>query len=64
MAIEDNGPGSAYPGPAEPGSEEEVYPDNDGDGNSAQIGNRDDDIDMPETLPVDEAEEPSPGSSI
>lgn len=27
MGIEDNGPGNAYQGPAEPGSQEEVYPD-------------------------------------
>lgn len=27
MGIEDNGPGNAYQGPAEPGSQEEAYPD-------------------------------------
>ena len=62
MSIEDNGPESAYPGPAEPGSEEEVYPDTDADDDEDEP-DREDDPDMPVNPPVDEAEEPSPGSS-
>jgi hypothetical protein len=61
MMIDDNGPENAYQGPAEPGSEEDVYDDIGEDGD--KDGNRSDDIDIPENPPVDEAEEPSPGSS-
>lgn len=64
MGIEDNGPESAYPGPAEPGSEEETYPDIEGEESADQVGNQSDDVDTPDSLPVDEAEEPSPGNSV
>jgi hypothetical protein len=58
MAVEDNGPQNAYPGPAEPGSDEDVYPDADSDDH----GNKD-------TAPSvshdeDEDEESAPGNSI
>jgi hypothetical protein len=71
MGIEDNGPENAYPGPAEPGSEEEIYPDAGADDDSA--GNIDaetaarnkglDEMEIPDNPPVDEDEEPSPGNS-
>jgi hypothetical protein len=58
MAIEDNGPQSAYPGPAEPDSDEEVYPDAENDNH----GNKNTD---PSVIPdVDEDEESAPGNSI
>ncbi|WP_249584372.1 hypothetical protein [Pseudomonas viridiflava] len=65
MSIDDNGPENAYPGPAEPGSEEEVYPDKESD----QSGDEDtarndlsDDPDMPVNPPVDDTEVPSLGT--
>jgi hypothetical protein len=68
MAIDNNGPESPYPGPAEPGSGKDVYPDsdaerNDDDAGDLSRGDLTDDPDMPVNPPVDEAEEPSPGSS-
>jgi hypothetical protein len=60
MMIDDNGPENAYQGPAEPGSEEDVYDDIGEDGD--RDGNQDDDLQKPEQPPVDEAEEPSPGN--
>ncbi|MDY7560197.1 hypothetical protein QN366_01505 [Pseudomonas sp. CCC3.2] len=60
MVIDDNGPESAYPGPAEPGSGEDVYPEDEQD----QEGNQSDVPDISESLPVDEAEEPSAVNSI
>lgn len=68
MAIDNNGPESPYPGPAEPGSGEETYPDvgaDDGDekGSGAAQGDQGDDLEIPANPPVDEDEEPSPGSS-
>lgn len=70
MGIEDNGPESAYPGPAEPGSEEETYPDADADNDVEQSeeggtaeNSQSDKLETPDNPPVDEAEEPSPGSS-
>lgn len=66
MAIEDNGPESAYPGPAEPGSDEQGYPDAEieqDDDENEPGGDRSDDPDLPVSPPVDETEEPSPGSS-
>lgn len=64
MGIADNGPDSPYPGPAEPGSKEDIYPDIESDEASDDIGNHSDDIDMPESLPVDEAEKPSAANSV
>jgi hypothetical protein len=62
MGIEDNGPENAYPGPAEPGSDEDVYEAvDDGDDEN---GNQSDDIDIPENPPIDEAEELSPANSV
>jgi len=62
MGIEDNGPENAYPGPAEPGSDEDVYDAvDDGDDEN---GNQSDDIDIPENPPIDEAEALSPGNSV
>jgi len=68
MTIENNGPESPYPGPAEPGSDKQVYPDRntDTEGDISDDTSRNDvadDPDMPVTPPVDEAEEPSPGSA-
>jgi hypothetical protein len=75
MGIEDNGPENAYQGPAEPGSEEEIYPDVSEDTDSgedagasedAQTAARNkglDEMEIPDNPPVDEAEEPSPGNS-
>ncbi|MBA1229018.1 hypothetical protein G7013_05050 [Pseudomonas viridiflava] len=66
MGIEDNGPESAYPGPAEPGSEENTYPDREsGDSEDQDTARNDlsDDPDMPVNPPVDETEAPSLGSS-
>ncbi|WP_181129772.1 hypothetical protein [Pseudomonas capeferrum] len=66
MVKDNNGPKNPYPGPAKPGSDQEVYPDISDEHGSG--GGRDqkgavDDSDMPKNPPVDEAEEPSPGSS-
>jgi hypothetical protein len=68
MVKEDNGPESAYPGPAEPGSKDELYPDAQGDadqndGPDSVEGDEDDDLVVPDNPPVDEDEEPSPGNS-
>jgi hypothetical protein len=75
MGIEDNGPENAYQGPAEPGSEDEIYPDVSEDTDSgedagasedAQTAARNkglDEMEIPDNPPVDEAEEPSPGNS-
>lgn len=73
MGIEDNGPENAYPGPAEPGSEEKVYPDASADSaegidneEDAAIAARNkglDEMEIPDNPPVDEDEEPSPGNS-
>ncbi|MBD8706027.1 MULTISPECIES: hypothetical protein [unclassified Pseudomonas] len=72
MGIEDNGPDNAYQGPAEPGSEEEIYPDTHADNESARQGedaataarNKGlDEMEIPDNPPVDEDEEPSPGNS-
>ncbi|MCF7541665.1 hypothetical protein [Pseudomonas petrae] len=73
MGIEDNGPESAYPGPAEPGSEKEVYPDassdsaegsdEDTDAASAARNKGLDEMEIADNPPVDEDEEPSPGNS-
>lgn len=59
MTIENNGPDSPYPGPAEPGSEEGAYQDREDD---TDRNDQSDDPDMPVNPPVDDAEEPSPGS--
>ena len=68
MVEENNHPQSPYPGPAEPNSEEEVYPDihdehdddKDGSpGNKAVEGQESD-----ANPPVDEDEEPSPGNRL
>ena len=61
MIEENNTSESPYPGPAEPGSEEDVYPDTEGAHNPEQA---EDDIEPPEDGAVDDAEEPSPGNSI
>lgn len=73
MGIEDNGPENAYPGPAEPGSEEEVYPDASADSaegidneEDAAIAARNkglDEVELPDNPAVDEDEEPFPGNS-
>jgi len=67
MVDKDNGPASAYPGPIDPHApQEEGYPDIDGQAGSADDTDRNDiadDPDLPLNPPVDEAEEPSPGSS-
>lgn len=72
MAIDNNGPESPYPGPAEPGDKDkEVYQDSGAEGDEngendagdLSRGDLTDDPDMPVNPPVDEAEEPSPGSS-
>lgn len=73
MGIEDNGPENAYPGPAEPGSEKEVYPDASADSaegidneEDAAIAARNkglDEMEIPDNPPVDEDEEPSPGNN-
>lgn len=68
MAIDNNGPESPYPGPAEPGEGKGVYQDSgdESEGDDAgdlSRGDLTDDPDMPVNPPVDEAEEPSPGSS-
>ena len=73
MGIEDNGPENAYPGPAEPGSEEEVDPDASADSaegidneEDAAIAARNkglDEVEIPDNPPVDEDDEPSPGNS-
>lgn len=74
MGIEDNGPGNAYQGPAEPGSQEEVYPDASEDsGTDSGAGSEEgedaataarnkglDEMPIPDNPPVDEAEE-TPG---
>ena len=65
MSIDDNGPENAYPGPAKPGSEEEVYPDKESDQADDEDTSRNDlrdDPDMPVNPPVDETEVPSLGS--
>ncbi|WP_122420230.1 hypothetical protein [Pseudomonas viridiflava] len=65
MSIEDNGPENAYPGPAEPGSEDEVYPDKESeqaDDEDTSRNDMSDDPDMPVNPPVDETEVPSLGS--
>lgn len=59
MTIEDNGPESAYPGPAEP-DDDKLQPEGDGDTDRNDLS---DDPDLPVNPPVDEAEEPSPGSA-
>ncbi|RRV10731.1 hypothetical protein EGJ27_03730 [Pseudomonas sp. v388] len=66
MVNEDNGPDSAYPGPAEPGSQDETYPDLETDADNDDQDELTDDFvdsDLPDNSPVDESEEPSPGSS-
>lgn len=68
MVIENNGPESPYPGPAEPDSDQDVYPDSEAEqnlepGEDLDRGDQADDPDLPVNPPVDEAEEPSPGSS-
>jgi hypothetical protein len=71
MGIEDNGPDNAYQGPAEPGSEEEIYPDTHADTESARQGedaatearNKGlDDMEIPDNPPVDEDEASSSGN--
>ena len=61
MTIENNGPESAYQGPAEPGSNNERRP---GKEDEAERNDLSDDPDLPVNPPVDEAEEPSPGSAV
>lgn len=61
MVEENNTPESPYPGPAEPGSDEDVYPDTEGAQNQEQA---EDDIEPAQDGPVDDAEEPSPGNRI
>lgn len=56
MVEQNNTPESPYPGPAEPGSEDDAYPDTEG-GQSQEQGNVG-------VEPVDDAEEPTPGNSI
>ena len=64
MSIDNNGPESPYPGPAEPGDKDKnVYQDSGAERDEDDAGIRPDDADMPVNPPVDEAEEPSPGSS-
>lgn len=69
MSIDNNGPESPYPGPAEPGDKaNDVYQDSgaerdEDDAGDLSRGDLTDDPDMPVNPPVDEAEEPSPGSS-
>ncbi len=58
MTVVDNGPENGYQGPAEPGSDEDVYPDADSDNH----GNKD--TDPSADLEADEDEESAPGNSI
>jgi hypothetical protein len=61
MVEQNNTPESPYPGPAEPGSEEDVYPDTEGDPGRRQgdVG-----IETPDDEPVGDAEDPVPGNSV
>jgi hypothetical protein len=54
MTIENNGPESAYPGPAEP-NDDGLQPEGGGETDRNDLT---DDPDMPVSPPVDEAEEP------
>ena len=63
MEIEDNGPESAYPGPAMPG-EDFIILDAEGDDGEEQDSDLPDDPDVPLDPDVDEGEDPSPGNSI
>jgi hypothetical protein len=72
MVQDNNHPQNPYPGPAEPGSGEEGYPDihekdekhdEHDDDHEGSPGNKA--LDEPNThAPVDEDEEPSPGNSL
>jgi hypothetical protein len=61
MVEQNNTPESPYPGPAEPGSDEDVYPGGEGD-QSQEQGNFA--VETPEDEPADDAEDPTPGNSI
>ncbi|KNC16751.1 hypothetical protein [Pseudomonas sp. RIT-PI-a] len=68
MVEDNNPPQNPYPGPAEPGSGEEGYPDiqdehddeQDGSPGNKAVGEPDTEANPP----VDEDEEPSPGNSL
>lgn len=61
MVEQSNTPESPYPGPAEPGGDEDVYPDGEGDQSQGQGNSA---IETPEDEPMDDAEDPAPGNSI
>jgi hypothetical protein len=68
MVEDNNHPQNPYPGPAEPGSGEEGYPDIHDEHDDEQDGSPGNKaVEEPDTEanpPVDEDEEPSPGNSL